>query len=224
DAKTFVGRDVIHVAVFKKKDKRTIYNMVYGDGKNGPSYIKRFAVTGITRDRGYDLINGNKQSTVLYFSANPNGEAEVVTVLLRQVGSIKKLKWDIDFSDILIKARTSKGNLVTKYSVKRIELKEKGVSTLKPRKIWFDDTVQRLNVDGRGELVGEFRGEDRILIITHSGTVKTSIPEMTAQLHDGMSVLEKWSPKKPISAIYFDGEKERYFVKRFLIENENKEE
>ena len=224
DAKTFVGKDVIHVAVFKKKDKRTIYNMVYRDGKNGPSYIKRFAVTGITRDREYDLTNGNKQSTVLYFSANPNGEAEVVTVLLRQVGSIKKLKWDIDFSDILIKARTSKGNLVTKYSVKRIELKEKGVSTLKPRKIWFDDTVQRLNVDGRGELVGEFRGEDRILIITQSGTVKTIIPEITAHFDDDMIVLEKWIPKKPISAIYFDGEKERYFVKRFLIENENKEE
>src|SRR5690606_12485105 len=119
---------------------------------------------------------------------------------------------------------TSKGNLVTKYSVKRIELKEKGVSTLKPRKIWFDDTVQRLNVDGRGELVGEFRGEDRILIITQSGTVKTIIPEITAHFDDDMIVLEKWIPKKPISAIYFDGEKERYFVKRFLIENENKEE
>ncbi|MBU3822613.1 DNA gyrase/topoisomerase IV subunit A [Flavobacteriaceae bacterium XHP0103] len=224
DSKTFVGKDVIHVTVFKKKDKRTIYNMVYRDGKSGPSYIKRFAVTGVTRDREYDLTNGNKQSTVLYFSANPNGEAEVVTVLLRQVGSIKKLKWDIDFSDILIKGRTSKGNLVTKYSVKRIELKEKGVSTLKPRKIWFDDTVQRLNVDGRGELIGEFRGEDRILIITQSGTVKTIIPEITAHFEDDMIVLEKWIPKKPISVIYYDGEKERYYVKRFLIENENKEE
>ncbi|TYA87746.1 DNA gyrase subunit A, partial [Seonamhaeicola marinus] len=127
DTKTFIGKDIIHVAVFKKKDKRTIYNMVYKDGAKGPSYIKRFAVTSITRDREYDLTNGNKGSVVLYFSANPNGEAEVVTVNLRQAGSIKKLKWDIDFADILIKGRASKGNLVTKYPVKRIELKEKGV-------------------------------------------------------------------------------------------------
>ncbi len=152
DAKTFVGKGIIHVAVFKKKDKRTIYNMIYLDGIRGPSYVKRFAVTGVTRDKEYDLTNGTKGSKVWYFSANPNGEAEVITVLLRQVGSIKKLKWDIDFADILIKGRASKGNLVTKHSIKRIELKEKGVSTLKPRKIWFDDTVQRLNVDGRGEL------------------------------------------------------------------------
>ena len=224
DAKTFIGKDIIHVAVFKKKDKRTIYNMIYRDGAKGPSYIKRFAVTGVTRDRDYDLTTGSKGSTVLYFSANPNGEAEVVTVLLRQVGSIKKLKWDIDFAEILIKGRDSKGNLVTKYSVKRIELKEKGLSTLKPRKIWFDDAVQRLNVDGRGELIGEFRGEDRILIIKQSGEVKTIIPELTAHFDDDMVILEKWIPKKPISAIYYDGEKERYFVKRFLIENENKEE
>jgi topoisomerase-4 subunit A len=224
DSKTFVGKDIIHAAVFKKKDKRTIYNMIYRDGKGGPSYIKRFAVTSTTRDREYDLTNGNKQSTVLYFSANPNGEAEVITVMLRQVGSIKKLKWDIDFAEILIKGRVSKGNLVTKYSVKKVELKEKGISTLKPRRIWFDDTVQRLNVDGRGELIGEFRGEDRLLIITQSGTIKTILPELTAHFEDDMIVLEKWIPKKPISAIYFDGEKERYFVKRFLIENENKEE
>lgn len=224
DSKTFVGKNIIHVAVFKKKDKRTIYNMIYRDGKGGPSFVKRFSVTSITRDREYDLTNGKKDSLVYYFSANPNGEAEVVTVLLRQVGSIKKLKWDLDFADILIKGRDSKGNLVTKYSVKRIELKEKGISTLKPRKIWFDDAVQRLNVDGRGELLGEFRGEDRLLIIRQSGVVKTIMPELTTHFDDDMIVLEKWIPKKPISAIYFDGEKERYFVKRFLIENEGKEE
>lgn len=224
DSKTFVGKNIIHVAVFKKKDKRTIYNMIYRDGKGGPSFVKRFSVTSITRDREYDLTNGKKDSLVHYFSANPNGEAEVVTVLLRQVGSIKKLKWDLDFADILIKGRDSKGNLVTKYSVKRIELKEKGISTLKPRKIWFDDAVQRLNVDGRGELIGEFRGEDRLLIIRQSGVVKTIMPELTTHFDDDMIVLEKWIPKKPISAIYFDGEKERYFVKRFLIENEGKEE
>lgn len=224
DSKTFVGKDIIHVAVFKKKDKRTIYNMIYRDGKKGPSYIKRFAVTSMTRDREYDLTNGNKGSIMLYFSANPNGEAEVVTINLRQAGSIKKLKWDIDFADILIKARTSKGNLVTKYPVKRVELKEKGVSTLKPRKIWFDDTVQRLNVDGRGELIGEFRGEDKLLIINQSGIVKTVTPEVTMHFDDDMIVLEKWVPKKPISAIYFNGEKELYYVKRFLIEQEGREE
>ncbi|HCY80586.1 MAG TPA: DNA gyrase/topoisomerase IV subunit A, partial [Xanthomarina gelatinilytica] len=224
DAKTFVGKDIIHVAVFKKKDKRTIYNMSYRDGSKGPSYVKRFAVTSITRDKEYDLTNGNKGSLVWYFSANPNGEAEMVTIYLRQVGSIKKLKWDLDFADVLIKGRASKGNKVTKHAIKKVELKEKGVSTLKPRKIWFDDTVQRLNVDERGELVGEFRGEDRILIITQSGTVKTIIPEITTHFDDDMIVMEKWIPKKPISAIYFDGEKERYYVKRFVVENESKEE
>ena len=145
-------------------------------------------------------------------------------MLLRQVGSVKKLKWDIDFADIIIKGRVSKGNLVTKHAIKRVELKEKGVSTLKPRKIWFDDTIQRLNVDGRGELVGEFRGEDRILVITQSGIIKTIIPEITAHFDEDMIVLEKWIPNKPVSAIYFDGEKEKYYVKRFLIENENRED
>jgi topoisomerase-4 subunit A len=224
DSKTFVGKDIFHVDVFKKKDKRTIYNMIYRDGRKGPSYIKRFAVTAVTRDRDYDLTNGNKGSAILYFSANPNGEAEVVSVNLRQAGSIKKLKWDIDFADTLIKGRASKGNIVTKYTVKRVELKEKGVSTLKPRKIWFDDTVQRLNVDGRGELIGEFRGEDKLLIIKQSGIVKTVTPEVTMHFDDDMIVLEKWVAKKPISAIYFNGDKELYYVKRFLIEQEGREE
>jgi topoisomerase IV subunit A len=224
DSKVFIGKDIIHVAVFKKKDKRSIYNMIYRDGSRGASYIKRFAVTGVTRDKEYDLAYGNKGSKIWYFSANPNGEAEVVTVFLRQSGSIKKLKWDLNFTDVIIKGRASKGKLVTKYSVKKIELKEKGVSTLKPRKIWFDDTVQRLNLDERGELIGEFRGEDRILIIKQSGAVKTIIPKMSVHFEEDMITLEKWIPKKPISAIYFDGDKERYYVKRFLIENENKEE
>tara|TARA_R110002012_G_scaffold81945_2_gene207382 strand:+ start:62518 stop:65202 length:2685 start_codon:yes stop_codon:yes gene_type:complete len=224
DTKTFIGKDIIHVAVFKKKDKRTIYNMMYRDGKNGPTYVKRFAVTSMTRDKEYDMTNGSKNSALWYFSANPNGEAEVVTVFLRQVGSIKKLKWDVDFADVIIKGRSSKGNVVTKHAVKKIELKEKGVSTLKPRKIWFDDTVRRLNVDERGDLVGEFRGEDRILIIRQSGLVKTIVPEVTTRFDDDMIVMEKWIPKKPISAIYFDGEKERYYVKRFLVENESREE
>src|SRR5690606_17649283 len=136
-------KDIVHVEVFDKTDNRTVYNMVYRDGSKGASYIKRFSVTSITRDREYDMTNGSKGSSMLYFSANPNGEAEVVTVFLRQVGSIKKLKWDIDFAEVLIKGRNSTGNLVTKHPVKKIELKEKGLSTLKPRKIWFDDTVQR---------------------------------------------------------------------------------
>ncbi|KGO94798.1 DNA gyrase/topoisomerase IV subunit A [Flavobacterium subsaxonicum] len=224
DVKTFVGKDIIHVAVFDKNDKRTIYNMIYRDGKSGPSYVKRFNVSGVTRDKVYDLSAGTANSMVLYFSDNPNGEAEVVTVLLRQVGSVKKLKFDLDFSSIAIKGRASRGNTVSKYPIKKIDLKEKGISTLKPRRIWFDDTVHRLNVDGRGELLGEFRPNDRLLIINQNGRLKTIIPELTTHFDEGMIVLEKWVPKKPVSAIYFDGEKERYFVKRFLVENENKEE
>ncbi|AWM14486.1 DNA gyrase/topoisomerase IV subunit A [Flavobacterium sp. NRK F10] len=224
DDKKFIGKDIIHIAVFDKNDKRTIYNMIYRDGKSGSSFIKRFNVSGVTRDREYDLTQGKAGSQTLYFSANPNGEAEVVTILLRQVGSVKKLKWDIDFADILIKGRSSKGNTVAKYPIKRIELKERGISTLRPRKIWFDDTVQRLNVDGRGELLGEFKPNDRLLVITQSGKVKTIIPELTTHFDENMIVLEKWKPHKPVSAIYYDGEKERYYVKRFLVENENKEE
>jgi len=186
--------------------------------------MKRFNVTGITRDKEYDLTNGTKDSTILYFSANPNGEAEVVTVYLRPAGNIKKLKWEIDFSELAIKGRSSKGNLVTKYGVKKIELKEKGISTLRPRKIWYDDTVQRLNVDERGELLGEFKPEDKLLIITQSGKVKVQTPELTMHFEDDTIVIEKWDPLKPISAIYYEGEKERYFVKRFVIENPNKEE
>jgi topoisomerase-4 subunit A len=222
--KTFVGKDIIHIAVFDKTDKRTIYNMIYRDGKSGPAYIKRFNVSGITRDKAYDLTNESKGSQVLYFSCNPNGEAEVITILLRQIGSIKKLKWDVDFASIAIKGRASKGNLVSKYPIKKIELKEKGISTLKPRKIWFDDTVQKLNVDARGELLGEFRPNDKLLVISQSGKLKTIIPELTTHFDEDMVVLEKWHPKKPVSAIYFDGEKERYYIKRFLIEAEGKEE
>ncbi|MBD1262501.1 DNA gyrase/topoisomerase IV subunit A [Maribacter polysiphoniae] len=224
DTKTFIGKNIIHVAVFKKKDKRTTYNMIYRDGKSGPTYIKRFNVTSVTRDRLYDLTPGKPNSLVQYFSANPNGEAEVVTINLRQVGSIKKLKWDIDFADVIIKGRGSKGNIVTKYTVKRIELKEKGVSTLKPRKIWFDDVVRRLNVDGRGELLGEFRGDDLLLIVTQKGVAKTILPTLTSRFDDDMIILEKWNPHKPLSAIYWEGEKERFYVKRFLIEHPNRED
>ncbi|GEP51189.1 DNA topoisomerase IV subunit A [Flavobacterium noncentrifugens] len=224
DAKTFVGKDIIHVAVFDKTDKRTIYNMIYRDGKSGPSYIKRFNVSGITRDKLYDLTNETKGSQTLYFSCNPNGEAEVITILLRQIGSIKKLKWDVDFANIAIKGRASKGNLVSKYPIKKIELKEKGISTLLPRKIWFDDTVQKLNTDARGELLGEFRPSDKILVVSSAGKLKVIIPELSTHFDEDMVILEKWIPNKPISAIYYDGEKERYYIKRFLVETENKEE
>jgi topoisomerase-4 subunit A len=224
DAKTFVGKDIIHIAIFDKSDKRTIYNMIYRDGKSGPSYIKRFNVTGVTRDKPYDLTNETAGSQTLYFSCNPNGEAEVITILLRQVGSVKKLKFDIDFAALAIKGRASKGNLVSKYPIKKIELKEKGISTLLPRKVWFDDTVQRLNVDARGELLGEFRPNDKILVISQAGKIKVITPELTTHFDEDMIVLEKWVPKKPISAIYYDGEKERYYIKRFLVETENKEE
>ncbi len=224
DSKTFIGKNIIHVAVFKKKDKRTTYNMIYKDGRGGPSYIKRFNVTSMTRDRLYDIGTGNAGTDVLYFSANPNGEAEVITVMLRQVGSIKRLKWDLDLSDVLIKGRASKGNLVTKYSVKRIELKEKGLSTLKPRKLWFDDTVQRLNIDDRGEFLGEFTSEDRLLIVNQKGVIKAVIPELTLRFEDDMIILEKWEPEKPISAIYWEGDKELFYVKRFLIDNPDRVE
>jgi len=224
DAKTFVGKDIIHVAVFKKNDTRTVYNMIYRDGKNGPSYIKRFNVTGVTRDKEYDLTAGNKGSQVLYFTENPNGEAETITINLRATGSIKKLKWDIDFSALAIKGRSSKGNIVTKHAIKKIELKSEGVSTLKPRKIWFDETVQRLNVDKRGELLGEFKPEDRLLIVNQKGIIKTIKPELSTHFDSDMIVLEKWVPEKPISVIYYDGDKEKCFVKRFMIDNPNKEE
>ncbi|SHG33011.1 DNA gyrase/topoisomerase IV subunit A [Flagellimonas flava] len=224
DSKTFIDKGIIHVAVFKKKDTRTTYNMIYKDGRGGPSYIKRFNVTGVTRDKMYQLAGKKPSSDVLYFTANPNGEAEVITVLLRQSGSIKKLKWDLDFADLMIKGRASKGNLVTKYPVKRIELKEKGVSTLKPRKIWFDDIVSRLNVDGRGELLGDFKGDDLLLIIDQKGKVKTIPPDLLTRFSDDMIVLEKWNPQKPISVVHYEGEKERYYIKRFLVENPNKED
>ncbi|EHQ40891.1 DNA gyrase/topoisomerase IV subunit A [Myroides odoratus] len=224
EEKRFVGKDIIHIDVFAKNDKRTIYNLIYRDGKSGPTYIKRFNVMSITRDKVYDLTQGNAGSQILYFSANPNGEAEVVTILLRQLSNVKKLKFDVDFADLLIKGRIAKGNLVTKYAIKKIELKEKGISTLRPRKIWYDDTVRRLNVEGRGDLLGEFKPEDRLLIITQSGRVKTVVPELTTHFEEDMIVLEKWKPTKPISAIYYDGEKARYYVKRFVVENENRED
>ena len=221
DSKKFIGKNIKHVAVFKKKDKRTVYNMIYRDGKKGTSYIKRFSVTGVTRDKDYDLTRGTEGSKVLYFSANPNGEAEIVNVVLRQSGSIKKLKWELDFADLEIKGRSSKGNIVTKYTVNKIEFKEKGLSTLKPRKIWFDETIQRLNVENRGELLGEFKADDSLLIIQQNGILKTVKPNLNMHFPEDMIILEKWIIDKPLSAIYFDGNKDRYFIKRFLAGTQN---
>tara|TARA_B100001564_G_scaffold100039_1_gene82240 strand:+ start:164 stop:2761 length:2598 start_codon:yes stop_codon:yes gene_type:complete len=226
DSKVFIEKNIIHVSVFKRKDSRTIYNMIYRDGKSGTYFIKRFPVTGVTRDKLYNLTQGKPNSEIIYFSANPNGEAEIVTINLRNTGSIKKLKWDLDFADLQIKGRKSKGNIVTKYTIRKngIELKEKGKSTLKPRDIWFDRTVQRLNTDARGDLLGAFKGGDKLLEINGNAYAKVMTPEMTLHFDKDQLVLEKWIPSKPITAIYFDPEKKRYFLKRFLIENENKDE
>ena len=224
ESKVFVGKNIIHAAVFKKKDSRTIYNLVYKDGKLGASFIKRFAVTGVTRDKEYDLTQGKLQSEMLYFSANSNGEAEIITILLRNTGNIKKLKWDLDFADLQIKGRASRGNTVTKYPVRKVELKEKGVSTLKPRKIWFDDTIRRLNLEERGTLLGAFKGEDKLLIASKKGTLKAVAPELSLHFDENVIHLEKWIPEKPITAVYFDIEKDRYFIKRFLIETVGKED
>ena len=224
DSKVFVEKDIIHVAVFKKKDTRTIYNAIYKDGKLGTSYIKRFAVTGVTRDKMYDITQGKTGSHLLYFSANPNGEAETVTVVLRNTGQVKKLKWELDFADLQIKGRGVKGNIVSKHNVLKVELKEKGVSTLKPRKIWFDETVLKLNLDERGRLLGAFRGEDKLLIINAKGESRTVTPQMELHFDQVPEILERWVNNKPITAVYYDPEKARYFIKRFLIENENKED
>jgi topoisomerase-4 subunit A len=194
DKKKFVAKNIIHASVFKRKDKRTVYNVIYRDGKKGTSYIKRFFVTGVTRDKMYDLTRGTKDSKILYFTSNPNGEAEIVNVILRQTGSIKKLKWELDFADLVIKGRASKGNIVSKYSINKIEFKEQGLSTLKPRKIWFDETVQRLNVDSRGELLGEFKSDDKLLIILQNGVLKTVKPDVNMHFPEHMVSLGEVDP------------------------------
>ncbi|MDO4763937.1 MAG: DNA gyrase/topoisomerase IV subunit A [Flavobacteriaceae bacterium] len=219
DSKTFVGKDIIHIGVWKKNDTRTVYNMIYREGKIGPFYMKRFSVTSITRNTEYPLASDQKGSEVLYFSANPNGEAEVVSVLLKPNARIRKNKIEIDFSELAIKGRNSRGNLVTKYAVKKVDLKEEGVSTLAPRKIWFDDTVRRLNADARGTLLGSFKGDDKILTISQNGEAKLVNFDLSNRFDDDYLILEKWKPEQAISCIYYDGEKEIYFIKRFLLDN-----
>jgi len=219
EGKTFIGKNIVHVAIWKKNDKRTVYNTIYREGREGPYYMKRFSVTGVTRNTDYKLASDKKGSEMLYFSANPNGEAEVVSVLLKPNARVRKNKIDIDFSEIAIKGRDSKGNLVTKYAVKKVDLKEEGVSTLAPRKIWFDDSVRRLNADGRGSLLGSFKGDDKILTINSQGEAKLVSFDLMNRFDDDYLILEKWKPEQPITCIYFDGDKDKYFVKRFLLEN-----
>ena len=221
-SKAFVGKNILHVGVWKKGDKRRVYNCIYRDGKAGKTHIKRFSVTSITRDREYHITKGSPGSEILYFTANPNGEAEVVTIYLRAMQRVKKLKWDIDFSEILIKGRGAGGNTVTKYPVRKIELKESGVSTLGARKIWFDETVQRLNAEGRGRFLGEFHPEDKILVLLDSGEYKFTGFDLATHFEENKVHLEKFDPEKPVSAVYYDGEKEEFFVKRFLPESSTK--
>ena len=219
EAKTFIGKNIEHVAVWKKNDKRTVYNMIYREGREGPYYMKRFSVTGVTRNTDYKLASDKKGSEMLYFSANPNGEAELVTVILKPNARVRKNKIEIDFSELAIKGRDSKGNLVTKYAVKKVDMKEEGHSTLAPRKIWFDDTVRRLNADARGTLLGTFKGDDRILTVNSQGEAKLISFDLMSRFDDDYLILEKWKPEQPITAIYFDGDKQIYFIKRFLLEN-----
>ncbi len=216
--KAFVGKNIIHVAVWKKGDKRTIYNCIYQDGKKGAVMVKRFNVTGIIRDNEYFVTKGTPGSQVLYFTANPNGEAEVVHIQLKPIPGIKKFAWDFDFKKLAIKGRAAAGNILSKYPVKKVTLKSEGVSTLEARKIWYDDTVRRLNTDGRGTFLGSFAGEDKILCIMQSGTYKLENFQLTNHFEEDMIVIEKWNPKKPISAVYWDHEKKQFNIKRFLVE------
>jgi topoisomerase-4 subunit A len=217
--KVFVGKGIIHIAVFKKNDERTVYNMIYKDGASGVSYIKRFAVTGVTRDKEYDLTKGSKGSKVSYFSANPNGEAEIINIQLKPHSKLKKLQFDEDFAAIAIKGRASMGNIVTKYPVKKIQLKSKGISTLAGRKIWYDEILKRLNVDARGKYLGEFDGDDRILSVLSTGIYELTSFDLNNHFFDTMILIEKFDPEKIFTVVHFDNKSKNYLVKRFAFEN-----
>ena len=216
--KKFVGKNIVHAAVWKKGDKRRIYHVIYRDGKGGKAYMKRFFVNSITRDKEYDLTAGKKGSEMLYFSYHPNGEREVVTVQLRPRPHLKKLRFDVDFGEQLIKSRTAKGNTLTKEIVSKITQKELGGSTLAARKIWYDDVVGRLNDDDRGKFLGQFRGDDKILTLYKNGEYRLSGFDLTTHFDDDMYHIEKWNPDHVISAVYYDAEKEIHYVKRFVCE------
>ncbi len=219
EQKAFFGKDIIHIAVWKKDDKRTIYNMIYSDGKKNGAMMKRFAITAITRDKEYDLTKGTPGSEVLHFSANPNGEAEVVTIHLRALERLRKLKYDVNFADLAIKGRDAVGNVVSKFPVKRVELRQAGISTLGARKIWLDESVMRLNEEGHGRFLGDFNAEDKILVVVKSGIYKLIAPDLSAHFDEGTLIVERWIKEKPLSAVYFDGDKQTWFVKRFLVED-----
>ena len=221
--KAFIGKNVLHVAIFKKNDNRTIYNVVYRDGKNGFVYMKRMAVTGVTRDKEYDLTQGTPGSRIMYFSENPNGEAEVLRVTLKPKPRIKKLIFEVDFSELAIKGRASMGNILTKFEIHKIALKEKGVSTLGGRKIWFDEDVRRLNSDNRGRYLGEFTGDDMIFVIYKNGEYLICNFDLSNHFNDGILLIEKFDPGKILTAVYFDAEQSFYYVKRFEIDESQKE-
>jgi topoisomerase-4 subunit A len=216
--KVFVGNDILYVNVFLKNDERTIYNIVYQDGKDGPLLAKRCAITGLTRDKEYNLTRGKAGSRIVYFSANPNGEAEVIKVHHKPKPRLKKLIIEFDFGELNIKGKSSMGNIVTKNPVQKITLKEKGLSTLGGRKIWFDDAVLRLNVDCRGTFLGEFSADDKILVITKGGFFRTTGFDLSNHFEENLLIIEKFREEKVYSAIYWDAEQEYYYVKRFMIE------
>ncbi|MDI9341729.1 MAG: DNA gyrase/topoisomerase IV subunit A [Sediminibacterium sp.] len=216
--KVFVGKDIIHLAVFKKNDERTTYNMIYRDGPKGITFMKRFNVTGVTRDKEYDLTKGTKDSNVFWFSVNPNGESEKVIIHLRQVSGLRKYELDIDLADLEIKGRGSVGNIVTKYTVNKVTLKEKGASTLDGEDYWFDETVHRLNKDERGSYLGKFAGDDRILTITSKGVYKLYTFDLLNHFDEDIIMIEKYYANQTLSCIYYDGESRSYFTKRFTPE------
>lgn len=216
--KKFVGKGIVHADVWKKGDKRTIYHVMYQDGAGGATMMKRFFVNSVTRDTEYDLTRGLKGSKLLYFSVHPNGEREVVTVLLRPRPHLKRLRWDVDLGDLLIKGRQSAGNRVTKEIVQKIVQKEVGGSTLAARKVWYDEVVGRLNDEGRGKFLGSFKGEDRILTLYKNGEYRLSTFDLANHFDEDMIHIEKWIPDRPISAVYYDGDKDLHYVKRFTCE------
>ncbi len=219
--KSFVGKDIIHVAVFKKNDERTIYNMIYRDNISNKSYVKRFPVKGVTRDKQY-LLAGSNKSTVLYFTANNNGEAELVSIILRAKAKLKKLKFDIDFRDTLIKNRSVRGNILTPHSINRVELKSQGISTLSGKKIWYDNSINRLNEDERGDFLGEFMADDKIIIISASGYYDFVSYDLSTHFPEDMILIEKFSPQKSITAVYFYELKKQFYIKRFIPELKTK--
>ncbi|HPH75271.1 MAG TPA: DNA gyrase/topoisomerase IV subunit A [Bacteroidales bacterium] len=218
EEKQFVGKDVIHAQVFLRNDARTIYNVVYQDGREGPCYVKRCAITGLTRDKEYNLGKGTAGTKILYLSANPNGEAEVIRVYHKPRARLKKVTFDFDFGELAIKGRGSMGNILTKNAVHKITLKEKGLSTLGGRKLWFDDAVMRLNADGRGKFLGEFASDEVLLVVTRGGWYRTSGTDLSSHFEDDILLLEKYRESKIFSAVYWDEEQQFYYVKRFAFE------